>query len=66
MYFSSHNKYRNEYQGEQHYKPVNFGGCGDDVAKIRFQENIIRDEIKKEYCENNKMKLQNSAESPLL
>lgn len=37
-----------EYQGEQHYKPIEFFG-GDDA----FRSLKNRDKIKKEYCKNN-------------
>ena len=41
-----------EYQGIQHYKPVErFGG------EEAFKENQRRDLLKKEYCENNNIKL---------
>ena len=37
-----------EYQGQQHYYPIeHFGG------KDRFEEQVQRDLIKKEYCKNN-------------
>lgn len=36
-----------EYQGEQHIKPVDFGGKGKKVAKKQFKNNIKRDETKK-------------------
>lgn len=41
-----------EYQGEQHYKPIKkFGG------KKRFEEQLRNDNIKREYCKNNNIKL---------
>ena len=42
-----------EYQGEQHYYPVNFGGCDDKTAKRNFKDGQIRDEIKREYCKKH-------------
>jgi hypothetical protein len=37
-----------EYQGEQHFKPVDFGGKGAKIAKKQFQQNLLRDQIKKD------------------
>lgn len=43
-----------EYQGEQHYRPVDFGGKGKRFSKKQFKENQERDERKKQKCvENN-------------
>ena len=42
-----------EYQGEQHYFPVDFGGKGEKFAKKQFEENIKRDKKKKELAEKN-------------
>jgi predicted nucleic acid-binding Zn-ribbon protein len=39
-----------EYQGQQHYFPVNFGGISDDEACKNFEELQIRDAIKEQYC----------------
>lgn len=41
-----------EYQGQQHYEPVEYYG-----GKKRFELQIKRDNIKKEYCKNNNIKL---------
>jgi hypothetical protein len=41
-----------EYQGAQHYDPYDFFG-GED----RFKRQIKNDSIKREYCENNNIKL---------
>lgn len=46
-----------EYQGQQHYHPVNFGGISDERAKKEFKTNQIRDDIKKDYCRKNNIKL---------
>ena len=35
-----------ECQGEQHYKPVDFAGNGEEWAKKLFEQNIKRDKIK--------------------
>lgn len=41
-----------EYNGEQHYKPVEYFG-GEETFKIR----TCYDKIKREYCQNNNIKL---------
>lgn len=46
-----------EYQGEQHYFPVNFSGKGDEWAKEQFEINQTRDNIKRKYCEDNNIPL---------
>lgn len=48
--FDVDNNIAYEYQGEQHYKPVNFGGVDDDTAKENLRINQTRDRAKKEYC----------------
>lgn len=40
-----------EYQGRQHYEPTGFGGNSQDV----FCQTKQHDEIKREYCEKNKI-----------
>ena len=46
-------KFLIEYQGEQHYKPIDFGGKGKKFAEKQFQLNKKRDKIKKDYCKKN-------------
>lgn len=46
-----------EYQGEQHYYPVNFGGCDDATATENFRVGQIRDDIKRKYCKEHKIPL---------
>ena len=46
-----------EYDGEQHYMPVNFGGISDDEALINFQTTKRHDQIKNDYCEENNIPL---------
>lgn len=46
-----------EFQGAQHFKPVNFGGIGDDVALENFEQVKFRDKIKKKYCVDNNIPL---------
>lgn len=45
-----------EYQGEQHYKPVPFGG-DIESAKIKFRNQIKNDNIKRYYADTNNIKL---------
>jgi len=42
-----------EYQGEQHYRPVDFGGKGKRFSNKQFKKNQQRDELKKKKCEEN-------------
>lgn len=43
-----------EYDGEQHYKPVNFGGISNEDAAKNLKTTQRHDEIKTNYCiENN-------------
>jgi very-short-patch-repair endonuclease len=46
-----------ELDGEQHYKPVRFGGVSHDIAEKNYKLNKIRDDIKNEYCEKNNIRL---------
>lgn len=46
-----------EYDGEQHYKPIDFNGMGEEMAEKRFEEGKRRDKIKDQYCKNNGIKL---------
>lgn len=46
-----------EYQGEQHYRPVNFGGISDEDAYNIFLKTQHHDEIKRNYCVDNNIKL---------
>ena len=42
-----------EYQGEQHFIPVDFGGKGMRIAKIQYQENVKRDALKLDKANRN-------------
>jgi hypothetical protein len=42
-----------EYQREQHFHPVDFGGKGDKYAEKQFHQNLQRDNIKSEKSYNN-------------
>lgn len=46
-----------EYDGEQHFKPVAFGGIKKEIATINFEEIKIRDQIKNDYCQQNNITL---------
>ena len=42
-----------EYNGRQHYEPVNFGGISDERATENFRKQQIHDQIKTDYCTEN-------------
>lgn len=42
-----------EYQGEQHYEPVRFGGVSLDIAKSNLKKTKKNDLIKKNFCKDN-------------
>lgn len=42
-----------EYQGIQHYKPIDFAGRGKEWADEQFKEIQVRDQIKRDYCKIN-------------
>lgn len=46
-----------EFQGEQHFFPIDFSGEGKDVAEENFKSLQRRDQIKKDFCKNNNIKL---------
>ena len=46
-----------EYQGQQHYEPVDFSGKGMQWANEKFKEGQEKDNIKRNYCNNNNIKL---------
>jgi len=41
-----------EHQGEQHYKPKNFGGISSEVAKKNFKLQKEHDKLKREFAKN--------------
>lgn len=60
--FAIQDKYNNltlliEYQGGQHYFPVDFSGKGKEWAEEQFKELQIRDQIKYNYCITNSIPL---------
>ncbi|HHX70106.1 MAG TPA: zinc-ribbon domain-containing protein [Gallicola sp.] len=46
-----------EYQGEQHEKPIDFKGLGKKYAKEQFKIQQEHDKRKREYAQNNNIKL---------
>lgn len=46
-----------EYDGEQHYKPVDFNGEGIEIATEKFEIQLIRDRIKTKFSKTNNIKL---------
>lgn len=54
--FDAYNKQHGilfEYQGGQHYFPVDFDGIGKERAECQFKETQERDEIKRSFCKEN-------------
>lgn len=46
-----------EYQGEQHYKPINFNGRGKESSLEKLKYTQKHDDIKREYCKSNNIGL---------
>lgn len=46
-----------EYDGIQHFEPVDFSGKNKKLAEERFKEQQIKDNIKTQYCLDNNIKL---------
>lgn len=46
-----------EYDGEQHYRPVNFGGIPDEEAELNYKITQQNDNIKNQYCKDNNIPL---------
>jgi hypothetical protein len=46
-----------EYNGIQHYKPIDFSGKGNEWANNEYSALLKRDKIKIEYCKKNNIKL---------
>ncbi len=42
-----------EYDGEQHFKPVRFGGISKEEAALALAKRQDNDRIKNEYCKDN-------------
>lgn len=46
-----------EYQGEQHYMPIDFKGAGEEWAQNEHKIVQKRDQIKRDYCKANNIRL---------
>ena len=46
-----------EYDGEQHYRPIEFKGVSKEQSVINYEFQKQKDEIKNKYCQDNKIKL---------
>ena len=46
-----------EYDGQQHYEPICFGGIPYEKASVIFETTQNHDKLKTEYCINNNIKL---------
>lgn len=46
-----------EYQGQQHYRPSRFGDMSQEVAEEHFRIQQIKDNIKREFCKKENIKL---------
>lgn len=46
-----------ELQGQHHYNPVTYGGMSKEKAQENFIKQKIKDQIKRDYCKNNNIKL---------
>ena len=42
-----------ELNGIQHYLPQRFGGTTDERANENFERQVLHDELKRRYCEDN-------------
>ena len=60
--FAIFDKYKNlialcEFQGQQHYAPVKFNNISEDKANNVFREQLIKDNIKRDYCNKKSIEL---------
>lgn len=46
-----------EYDGEHHYRPVNFNSISDEEAIYTHRKTVFHDSLKNNYCKNNKIKI---------
>ena len=51
--FDIKNNIAYEYQGEQHYMPIDFAGKGEEWAEENLKLSQARDNAKREYCEKH-------------
>ncbi len=56
-FYDEENNITYEYNGEQHYFPVDFAGKGEEWAQQQFEIVQIRDGIKIDYCNKNNIPL---------
>lgn len=56
-FYIPHLKTALEYDGEQHYKPVDFNGEGMEIATEKFETQLVRDQIKNNYSKRKNIKL---------
>ena len=55
--FDVENNIAFEYNGEQHYYPIDFGGKGEEYAQELFKLTCDRDKAKQNYCESHHIPL---------
>lgn len=46
-----------EVDGEQHYMPIRFGGMEQSESEEKYQNQLIKDDIKNNFCKNNNIDL---------
>ncbi len=46
-----------EADGEQHFRPISYGGISKEMAELNFASAQRRDKIKDDYCANNGIKM---------
>lgn len=46
-----------EYDGQQHFEPIDFSGKGYENALEIYNDTVMRDRIKDEFCANNNIRL---------
>lgn len=46
-----------EYDGQQHYRPVTFGGISEEKSKEHFKDTVKNDNKKNKFCQDNGIKL---------
>jgi very-short-patch-repair endonuclease len=56
-FYLPHLNYIIECDGIQHYKPIDFGGNGEEISKEMFRDIKYRDNIKNKYCKEHNINL---------
>jgi len=46
-----------EYNGEQHYRPIDFSGQGHEYSENEFKKTCARDNVKRKFCQDNNIPL---------